>query len=96
MAPLAPPGYAYELRYKLLNYVKNNCDDRFTMCHSYNGKIRIKDSAKCGGDTINDDKDEGNQKWLVILSPDDLFKLDVEIDFKALNYHPLFINQNVD
>ena len=28
-----------QLRYKLLNYVKNNCDNRFVMCHSHNGKI---------------------------------------------------------
>ena len=33
------------------------------------------------GDTINDDKDEGNQNWLVVSSPDDLFEWDVEIDF---------------
>ena len=28
------------LRNKLLNYVKNKCDDRFVLCHTLNGKIR--------------------------------------------------------
>ena len=46
-----------QLRFKLLNYVKNNCNNRFVMCHSYNGKIRIKESAKTG-DASDSGKDE--------------------------------------
>ena len=63
-----------QLKYKLLNYAKNNCDNRLTMCHSYNGKIRMKDLAKSRGDAINNDKDEGNGNWQVISSPNDLFE----------------------
>ena len=83
-----------QLRYKLLNYVKNNCNSRFFMCSSYNGKIRMKESAKTG-DASDSGKDEGRGYWVAISSPDDLFKLGFdEIDFKALNYQPLFINRS--
>ena len=52
------------------------------MCHIYNGKIKIKGAGK----------EEG--KWIIILtSTDDLFNLDIEIDFAALNFQPLFINR---
>ena len=69
-----------QLRYKLLNYVKTKCNDRFVMCHSYNGKIRMKEAGKEGG------------KWIIVTSPDDLFNLNIEIDFAALNFQPPFIN----
>ena len=34
------------LRAKLLHYVKNECDDKFVLVHTTNGKIRCKKSAK--------------------------------------------------
>ena len=47
-----------QLRYRLLNCVQNNCNNRFVTCHSYNGKTRIKKSAKTG-DVSDSGKDEG-------------------------------------
>ena len=83
-----------QLHYKLLNYVKNNCNNRFVMCHSYNGKIRMKESAKTG-DACDSGEDESRGDWIAISSPDDLFTLGFdEIDFEALNYQPLFINRS--
>ena len=70
-----------QLRYKLLNYVKTKCNDRFVMCHSYNGKIRMKET------------DEEERKCIIVTSPDDLFNLNIKIDFAALNFQPLFINR---
>ena len=35
-----------QLRYKLLNYVKTKCGNKFVMCHTYNGKIRMKECGK--------------------------------------------------
>ena len=34
------------LRYKLLNYVKTKCGYKFVMCHTYNGKIKMKECGK--------------------------------------------------
>ena len=34
-----------QLRYKLQNYVKTKCGNKFVMCHTYNRKIRMKE---CG------------------------------------------------
>ena len=79
------------LRQKLLNYVKNECDGEFVLCHTY-GKIRMKKSARKNGDLSNDDKDEGIGDWITITSPDDLFKHDINIDFEKLDYLPLEIN----
>ena len=59
-----------QLRYKLLNYVKNNCNNRFVMCRSYNGKVRMKESAKTG-DGSDSGKDKGRGDWIAISSPDD-------------------------
>ena len=49
------------------------------MCHTSNGKIRMKNCGK-----------EGN--LIIVASPEDLFKLN--IDFKLLDYQPLFINRD--
>ena len=49
------------------------------MCHSYNGKIRMKEAGK----------EEGN--WIILTSPDDLFNLNIKIDFAALNFQSPFI-----
>ena len=80
------------LRQQLLNYVKNECDGEFVLCHTYNGKIRMKKSARKNGDLNIDDKDEGIGDWITITSPDDLFQHDINIDFKKLYYVPLKIN----
>ena len=82
------------LRSKLLNYVKNDCDGKFVLCHTYNGRIRMKRSAREQGVLTVDGKDEGTGNWIVISSPDDLFRLDVEVDFAKLNYKPLLINRD--
>ena len=34
----------------------------------------------------------GKNKWLVVKSPDDLFHLGIDIDFRKLNYKPSPIN----
>ena len=52
----------------------------------------MKKSARKNGDLNNDDKDEGIGDWIIITNPDDLFKHDVYIDFKKLDYVPLKIN----
>ena len=38
-------------------------------------------------------KDEGTGNWIVISSPDDLFRHDVDVDFAKLDYKPMLINQ---
>ena len=82
------------LRSKLLNYVKNDCDGKFVLCHTYNGRIRMKRSAREQGVLTDGGKDEGTGNWIVISSPDDLFRLDVDVDFAKLNYKPLLINRD--
>ena len=47
------------LRSKLLNYVKNDCDGKFVLCHTYNGRIRMKRSARDQGVLTDGGKDEG-------------------------------------
>ena len=51
------------------------------MCHSYNGKIRMKEAGK------------KEVKWITVTLPDDLFNLNIEIDLATLNFQPLFINR---
>ena len=70
------------MRYQLLNYVKTKGGNKFVFCHTYNEKIRMKE---CG-------KEEGNR--IIVASPEDLFKLNIDIDFKLLDYQPLFINRD--
>ena len=82
------------LRSKLLNYVKNDCDGKFVLCQTYNGRIRMKRSSREQGVLTNGGKDEGTGNWIVISSPDDLFRLDVDVDFAKLNYKPLLINRD--
>ena len=61
-----------QLCYKLLTYVNNNCNNRFVMRHSYNRKIRTKESAKTG-DASDSGKDEGTGDWIATSSRDNLF-----------------------
>ena len=39
-------------------------------------------------------KRKGTGNWIVILSPDDLFSRDVDVDFAKLNYKPLLISRD--
>ena len=83
------------LRSTLLRYVKTECDGKFVLCHTYNGKIRMKQSAKFFGKQISSSKDEGFGDWIVIFSPDDLFRYDIDVDFAKFNYKPLMFNASV-
>ena len=60
------------LRSKLLQYVKYECDYEFVLCHTINGK--------------GNPKDKGVGEWIYFNSNDDLFKLNVDIDFGKPNF----------
>ena len=32
----------------------------------------------------------------MVSSPDDLFKFDIDVNFRLLDYKPLLINENID
>ena len=82
------------LRAKLLRYIKEECKDKFVMCHTYNGKIRAKKSAKeMGKLPDNYEKDEGVGNWITFTSPEDFFKHDIDIKFDKLGYKPLLFNK---
>ena len=81
------------MRAKLLKYVKNECEGRFVQCHTINGKIRMKKSVKEDGVILKDGEvDKGTGNWIVVTSPEDMFKHHIDINFEKLNYHPLLIN----
>ena len=80
------------LRSKLLQYVKNECNNEFVLCHTNNGNIRMKKSAKKAGLIDDNEKDFGTGSWLVVSSPDDLFQFDIDVKFSKLNYKPLLYN----
>ena len=81
------------LRAKLLNYCKNECDKKFVLCHTINGKIRFKKSAvKEGLPQDEDGKDTGTGDWITVTSPDDLFKAGIDVDFEKIKYEPLRYN----
>ena len=46
----------------------------------------MKKPARKNGDLNNDDKDESISEWITVTSPDNLFKHDIDIDFKKLDY----------
>ena len=74
-------------RSKLLRYVKKECDNDFMLCHSYNGKTQMKISAQKAGLPLDKNgNDQGTGKWLTITSVDDLFKINVDVDFDKLSY----------
>ena len=81
------------LRSKLLNYVKNDCEGKFVLCHTYNARIRMKKSALEQGVLTDGSKDEGTGNWIVISSPEDLFRLDINVDFAKLDYKPMLFNE---
>ena len=81
------------LKSRLLNYLKNKCDDNFVSHHTRNGKIRMKRSARKEGKLINEnEKDFGIGNWLVISSRDDLFRHEIDVNLAKLDYKPLLIN----
>ena len=84
------------LRSKLLYYIKNECEGRFVLCHTLNGRIRMKKSAKYEGKIGKNEEDEGIGDWITISTPDDLFKHNVNLDFKKLNYLPLLFNDDAN
>ena len=81
------------LRAKLLHYVKQECDNKFVQCHTISGKIRFKKSAVKEGLSLDENcKDPGTGNWMTVTSPDDLFKLNIDVDFEKLNYDPFRYN----
>ena len=73
------------LRFKLLQYVKKENNNNFVLCHTINGNIRMKKSAKKAGLIQEHEKDEETGPWLNVSCSDDLFKYNVDIDFVKLN-----------
>ena len=43
-----------------------------------------------------DDKDMGTGNWITITSPQQLFRLNVDVDFRGLKYSPFDFNIDVD
>ena len=81
------------LRSKLLRYATKECNNDFVLCHSHNGKIRMKKSAlKTGFPLDKNGNDQGTGKWLTVTSVDDLFKINVDVDFDKLYYLPFKYN----
>ena len=81
------------LKSRLLNYVTNECDDNFVLCHTCNGKIRMKRPARKEEKLIKEnEKDYGIGNWFVISSPDDLFSHGIDVNLAKLDYKPLLIN----
>ena len=79
-----------QLRAKLLQFVKNDCNGDFVCCHTMNSCIRMKRLAvKAGMKLKPGERDQGIGKWLYVSSPDNLFWHNIDIDFAKLNYHPL-------
>ena len=76
----------------MLKYVKEVGKNKFVLFHTINGKIRMKQSAREAGTITNNKSDTGTGNWLIIDSPDDLFKYEMNIDFDKLNYTPLKFN----
>ena len=80
-------------RSKLLNYVKNDCEGKFVLCHTSNDRIRMKKSAIAQSVLTDGSKDEGTANWIVISSPEDLFRLDINVDFAKLDYKQMLFNE---
>ena len=73
------------LRLQLFNYVKRELKDDFVMCHTFNGKIRMKKSAGKAGKLIrNDEKDTGVGYWIWISNPNDFFQHHIDSDFNKI------------
>ena len=68
-------------------------ENSFSAIH-ITAEFEWKRSAREQGVLTDGGKDEGTGNWIVISSPDDLFRLDVDVDFAKLNYKPLLINKD--
>jgi len=67
---------------KLLNYIKNDCDDRFVFYHTVNEKMRMKRSAKKDDVVLTPgEKDSDIGRWFIVNTPDNLFKHEVDLNF---------------
>ena len=51
----------------------------------------MKKSAKYEGKIGNNEKAEGIGDWITISTPDDLFKDNIDVDFRKLNYYHCFL-----
>ena len=79
------------LRAKLLRYVKDECNNQFEQIHAQNDSILMKTSAE----TDESQSNERKSKWIKVDSPDHLYRYNIDIDFKNLDYMPLHqINKN--
>ena len=79
------------LRAKLLRYVKDECNNQFEQIHTKNVSILMKTSAE----TDESQSNERKSKWIKVDSPDDLYRYDIGIDLKKLDYMSLRqINEN--
>ena len=68
------------LRAKLLKYVKDERNNQFEQIHTKNGSILMKTFAE----TDESQPNERKGKWIKIDSPDDLYRCNIDIDFKNL------------
>ena len=77
-----------QFRSKLLWYAKKQCDGRFVKCHTKNGDIYAK---------LKEAQEEDDD-WVVIKTPEDFFKFDIEVDFSKLNdtYLKFSVLEHVD
>jgi len=56
----------------------------------------MKHSAKKAGKPLGENnKDEGCGDRITISSPENLFQLNIDVNFRALGYQPLLINQDL-
>ena len=63
------------LRSKLVNYIKKDCDETFVLDYTYNGKMRMKRSAR-EQSVVTDD--QGSRRYRQLdrdFALDDLFRL---------------------
>ena len=51
-------------------------------------EFQVKSSAREQGVLTDGGKDDGTNNWIVISSQNDLFRLDVDVDFAKLNCKP--------
>ena len=83
--------YLTSLRAKLLRYVKDECNNQFEQIHTKSGSILMKTSSE----TDESQQNERKGQWIKIDSPGDLYRYNIDIDFKKLDYMPLRqINEN--
>jgi len=55
--------------------------------------FRMKKSAREQGVLTDGGRDEDTGNWIVISSPEDLFRYNIDVDFVKLDYKPLLVNE---